>query len=176
MRNTLGRQTGERTKMIFTDDLRSSRMILVDRPITEDDLMIVWTISVKFELIVQDEVGSSLTMLARIRVGKGVVLCLCRKVGRKSNSLPEEEGSLPLLKGWKEERFSAGGRVYKGFSALLWGQRRDTSEPSNDVDDQIIANETELQLEEVNLDVEENIKDVSSEDVVSSDGSESPSD
>ncbi|KAL0919296.1 hypothetical protein M5K25_011382 [Dendrobium thyrsiflorum] len=49
-------------------------------------------------------------------------------------------------------------------------------ELANDEDDQIIANETELQLEEVDLDIEENIEDVNNEDVILSNGSESPSD
>ncbi|KAL0912665.1 hypothetical protein M5K25_018654 [Dendrobium thyrsiflorum] len=34
-----------------------------------------------------------------------------RRGEKKSGSLPEKEGSLPLLKGWKEERFSAGGKT-----------------------------------------------------------------
>ncbi|KAL0928785.1 hypothetical protein M5K25_000707 [Dendrobium thyrsiflorum] len=56
---------------------------------------------VVFELIVQDDVRSSRTIWTGqnlknqfwtvLQVGKGVVLCLCQKVGRKNGSLPEEE-------------------------------------------------------------------------------------
>ncbi|KAL0913006.1 hypothetical protein M5K25_016435 [Dendrobium thyrsiflorum] len=57
-----------------------------------------------------------------ILIGSNNGSSLAVKVGRKSGSLPEEEGSLPLLKGWKEERFSAGGRRFSAFAERLEGR------------------------------------------------------
>ncbi|KAL0928939.1 hypothetical protein M5K25_000875 [Dendrobium thyrsiflorum] len=103
------------------DDLGSSRTILVDRPITEDDFMIVWTISVKLSSEYVNIVSGSLPSPGSGEKGHRFSAFAERLEKEWFSAFAERlEGRavlyrrkrLPLPEGWKEQRFSAGGRGF----------------------------------------------------------------